>query len=101
MVVRSYEGDTRAKCTQVIIIERSECEEKKGAYHCKSGLNENSIEGIYLHPASLSLRAYILPMSPIPMIPITKLSIFPSRLDLIETAIERDTKPAAPENCVV
>jgi hypothetical protein len=30
---------------------------------------------LYLHPASLSLRAYILPISPIPIIPTTKLSI--------------------------
>ena len=30
---------------------------------------------IYLHPASLSLRVYIFPMSPIPMMPIVKLAM--------------------------
>lgn len=30
---------------------------------------------VYLHPASLSLLAYILPISPIPMIPIETFSI--------------------------
>ena len=31
----------------------------------------------YLHPASLSRRAYIFPISPMPMMPIAKLSMTP------------------------
>jgi hypothetical protein len=42
--------------------------------------------GSYIHPASLSLRAYIFPISPIPMIPTTKPFIVPdSFLDAIVT----------------
>ena len=48
----------------------------------------------HLHPASLSLRAYILPMSPIPMIPTTKESIIP--WNLFGSAIF-STSPAASE----
>ena len=34
--------------------------------------------GSYIHPASLSLRAYIFPISPIPIIPTTKPFIVPA-----------------------
>jgi len=34
-----------------------------------------AVDGNYLQPAALSLRAYILPISPIPMSPTTKPSI--------------------------
>lgn len=101
MVVRPVEGDARAKCTQVIIMEGWRIERNECAYHCNCGLSGNSIESIYLHPASLSLRAYILPMSPIPMIPMIKLSILPSRLYLNEVVIVRDTRPADPEDGIV
>jgi hypothetical protein len=58
-----------------------EDKERIGAYHDDVWLNKSnqkSDELPHLHPASLSLRAYILPMSPIPMMPTTKESIIPS-----------------------
>lgn len=42
--------------------------------HCAGGPTARS-KVVYLHPASLSLRVYIFPMSPIPMMPIVKFSM--------------------------
>ena len=81
-------GHAPAKCTLVIIekgfaaIEartKSELTRKKSALlRCKKthqkGLKDD-LSRNYLHPAALSRRAYILPISPIPMIPIEAVSI--------------------------
>ena len=45
-------------------------------------------ESDYLHPAALSFRVYILPMSPIPMMPITKPSMSDGTLDEPAIALE-------------
>lgn len=75
----------RAKCTQVIIQnrKRENCwEKRKGQSYL---LRENSVQSTdkdrkdagryYLHPAMLRRWAYILPMSPMPMIPIMASSL--------------------------
>jgi hypothetical protein len=59
---------------------KSEGELKKTAltYHKRSGSTTANFRGkIYLQPAWLSLRAYIFPISPMPMMPTTNPSIGP------------------------
>ena len=75
MASRLAEDNTRAKCTQVIIVkERVD----KGVFMRRwayQTVQARQNIGTYLHPASLSLLVYIFPISPIPIMPTAKFSI--------------------------
>lgn len=75
-------GHTRAKCTQVILANRESEELRKSENREKTYLHIGPARGpaydeigegptTYFHPAAAILRAYILPISPMPMIPTT------------------------------
>ena len=74
----------RAKCTQVIITNDRcfVCRREGELTDCAGGPTARS-KVVYLHPALLSLRVYIFPMSPIPMMPIVKFSMEEAMLAIL------------------
>jgi hypothetical protein len=72
MIVRPAKENTRAKCTQVIIVEGREYSAGELTSFKSPDSRTRKERQIYLHPLSLSRRAYIFPISPRPMMPIEK-----------------------------